>query len=141
MRMVGRSLMLTGVLVAALCATAGIRPASASSDVTATTEPALQATTIATAATADDAVRAAVEATGDSYAGDCAATVSPRDVGKVCAKFAAEKDGVRAYMAGRTFSEFSRWVFVTADPTGGWRVVAVADLDFFATTIPWPARG
>ena len=91
------------------------------------------------AATAEDAVRQAVEATGGVYAGDCAATRSPQDVGKVCSKFVEDRGPVRAYLTGRTFSEFSQWVFVE-QTAGGWVLAGSAPLDFFATSIevPWP---
>jgi hypothetical protein len=87
------------------------------------------------------AVRAAVETAGEVYAGDCASTISPRDAGKVCSRLVAEKDGARAYLTGRTFSEFSHWVFV-APVDGGWTVTGTAALDFFGTpTPPWPGQG
>jgi hypothetical protein len=45
----------------------------------------------------------------------------------------------RAYLTGRTFSEYSTWVFVSRTPAG-WSVAGTAPLDFFATeeVIPWP---
>ncbi len=91
------------------------------------------------AATAEEAVRQAVERDGAVYAGDCASTRSPQDVGKICSKFVDERNDMRAYLAGRTFSEFSRWVFVEQIPAG-WQVAGVAPLDFFAQSldIPWP---
>jgi hypothetical protein len=90
--------------------------------------------------TPEAAVRVAVEATGEVYAGDCSATVSPRDAGKVCSRLVAEKDGARAYLTGRTFSEFSNWMFV-APLAGGWVVTGTAPLDFFGTpTPPWPVE-
>jgi hypothetical protein len=91
--------------------------------------------------TPEAAVQAAVEATGESYAGDCNQTVSPRDIGKVCTRYVGERAGTRAYLAGRTFSEFSRWVFVTSAGAGAWRVAGVAPLDFFGPPEPpWPAE-
>lgn len=89
--------------------------------------------------TPDMAVQMVVEDNGDRYAGDCAATTSPADIGKVCARQIDEQDGTRAYLIGRTFSEFTTWVFVRQE-AAGWRVVATTPLDFFATdlTIPWP---
>jgi hypothetical protein len=88
--------------------------------------------------TPEEAVRAAVEAGGEASAGDCAGTVSPRDLGRVCARLVAERAGTRAYLVGRTFSEFDRWVFVA--PAGdGWQVVGVAPLDFRGPPDPpWP---
>lgn len=90
------------------------------------------------AVTADAAVRQAVEAQGGAYAGDCAAAVSPGDVGKVCSRFIAEQSATRAYLIGRTFSEFSAWVFVA--PAGdSWMVAGTAPLDFFGgVDVPWP---
>jgi hypothetical protein len=96
------------------------------------------ATTMA-ADSPDGAVRLEVESTGAAYAGDCGTTRSPEDAGKVCSKFVDEQDGVRAYMTGRTFSEFSAWVFVRQGTSGG-QVVDSKPLDFFdmSDTIPWP---
>ena len=73
------------------------------------------------------------------YAGDCSATVSPRDIGKTCSKLGDERGDLRAYLIGRTFSEFSRWVFVRRD-RDGWRTAGTAPLDFFAPSldVPWP---
>ena len=90
-------------------------------------------------ASPEDAVRIAIEAEGQRYAGDCAATVSPRDVGAVCSRFIEEREDARAYLIGRTFSEFSRWVFVASDGRR-WQVVGEAPLDFHspAVEIPWP---
>jgi hypothetical protein len=91
------------------------------------------------ATSADEAVRAAVEATGAIYAGDCAATRSPDDIGKVCARLIGSRGAMRAYLIGRTFSEFSTWVFVEETPAG-WQVVGTAPLNFHAPQleIPWP---
>lgn len=93
----------------------------------------------AAAATPDDAVQATVEARGTAYAGDCAATVSPRDIGKVCSRLVEERDGVRAYLLGRTFSEFTTWVFVGSTGTA-FTVVSEAPLCFECQSleIPWP---
>lgn len=97
------------------------------------------ATAAPAAATAEEAVRQAVERDGAVYAGDCAATRSPQDAGKVCSKPVNERDGVRAYLTGRTFSEFSTWVFVE-QTAAGWQVAGTAPLDFFSQSleIPWP---
>jgi len=91
------------------------------------------------AVSAEEAVRSAVEATGAVYAGDCATTRSTDDIGKVCAKLIGSRGAMRAYLIGRTFSEFSTWVFVEETPAG-WQVVGTAPLDFHAPTlnIPWP---
>ena len=91
-----------------------------------------------TSATADAVVASYVEASGGRYAGDCAATVPGRDSGKVCARLVAEREGLVAYLVGRTFSEFDRWVFVsTAD---GARLAGATPLDLATDdgTIPWP---
>jgi hypothetical protein len=75
------------------------------------------------------------------FAGPCDATQSPRDVGRLCSRFVAERapDGMQAYLIGRTFSEFTTWVFV-AMRGGSWIVVADVVLDDTGPTltIPWP---
>src|SRR5205814_1297935 len=88
--------------------------------------------------TAEAAVAQFVQATGASYAGDCAATRSPDDLGKVCSRFVAERGNRRAYLLGRTFSEFSAWAFVQQGAEG-WTVVSTAPLDLTDTSdaVPW----
>ena len=89
--------------------------------------------------TPEAAVQQVVAAGGAVYAGDCASTRAPDDIGHVCATFIAERAGLQAYLVGRTFAEFSGWVFV-ARQGGGWQVAGTAPLDFFDTSgrIPWP---
>jgi hypothetical protein len=87
---------------------------------------------------AQAAVAAAVESSGDTYAGDCAETQSPRDLGGVCSKFVDSQNGVLAFETGMTFSEFTHWVFVT-QADSGWQVVASVPLDDSSAAIPWPA--
>jgi hypothetical protein len=96
-------------------------------------------TALATAVSPDVAVRQAVEARGERYAGDCAATVAPRDIGMTCSRLIADEGGRRAYLTGRTFSEFSRWLFL-ADGAGSWRIAGEAPLDFSSPSldVPWP---
>jgi hypothetical protein len=93
------------------------------------------------AATAPDAVRQAVQAAGATYAGDCAAARSPEDLGKICSRLVTERNGVDAYMTGRTFSEFDSWLFV-GEVSGGWCILAAAPLDAqtMAASIPWPSQ-
>lgn len=100
---------------------------------------ALHAQAVFAAVSPEQAVRTAVEARGEAYAGDCTASVSPADVGKICTRLVAERDGQRAYLAGRTFSEFNRWIFVARDG-GEWLVQYEEPLDFTAPSIevPWP---
>ena len=94
---------------------------------------------VAAAASPAQAVSTFIEADGGAFAGPCEETVSPRDIGKVCARFVEERDGVRAYLIGRTFSEFSTWVFVRQG-SAGWSLAGSAPLDFhdMTMTIPWP---
>lgn len=91
------------------------------------------------AASADEAVAAYVTTSGAAYAGACTDAISPRDVGKVCSRFVEQRGSVRAYLTGRTFSEFTTWVFV-AQTGAGWDVRGAAPLDFndLSLTIPWP---
>ena len=87
----------------------------------------------------EEAIAAALAARDERYAGDCAATVSPRDLGAVCSRLVDERGSVRAYLTGRTFSEFHSWLFV-AETDGGWQVVAETPLHFDSTSLeaPWP---
>jgi hypothetical protein len=87
---------------------------------------------------AQAAVGAAVQAAGAVYAGDCAATRSPRDLGAVCSKFVAAQNGTLAFETGLTFSEFDHWMFLE-QTDGGWRVTATIPLDDSTAAIPWPA--
>lgn len=91
------------------------------------------------AASPEDAIAQFVQGSGERYAGTCERTRSPEDVGKVCARLIEQRDGVQAYLIGRTFSEFSTWVFVV-ERDGGWRVATTTPLDFLDTSgaIPWP---
>ena len=100
----------------------------------------LHARTAFASALPEDAVRVVIEAEGQRYAGDCAATVSPRDVGAVCSRLVGEREDGRAYLTGRTFSEFSRWLFVASDGRR-WHVVGEAPLDFHSPSldVPWPS--
>lgn len=115
------------------CALAGSGPQTTS----AAESVAVAATTIA--ASPVDAIASFVQAGGNSFAGNCEDTVSPRDIGKVCARFIEEQYGTQAYLLGRTFSEFSTWVFI-AQGSQGWIVAGSSDLDFhdMTMTIPWP---
>jgi hypothetical protein len=90
-------------------------------------------------ATAAEVLRQVVERGGGRYAGDCAATRSPEDRDTICSKLVGERGDLRAYLLGRTFSEFSTWAFVEQTPSG-WRFAGAAPLDFFAfhIAIPWP---
>ena len=87
----------------------------------------------------EQVVAAAVVAGGSDYAGDCADTVSPRDLGKVCSRLVEQRGSVRAYLVGRTFSEFSTWVFV-AGAGNTWQLQGEAPLRFHSDSIeiPWP---
>jgi hypothetical protein len=64
------------------------------------------------------AVAEAVEAQSSVYSGDCADAVSPQDIGKLCSKFVAQSGALRAYLVGRTFSEFGQWVFIRQSADG-----------------------
>jgi hypothetical protein len=89
--------------------------------------------------TPEAAIGAFVQATGDEYAGLCEQTRSPADIGKVCSKLIEQRGTVQAHLIGRTFSEFSTWVFVTPQDSG-WTVLGTETLDFLDTSgsIPWP---
>jgi hypothetical protein len=94
------------------------------------------------AATADSpqaAIAHLVEARGERYAGLCETTRSPDDIGKVCSRLIEDRGAIEAHLIGRTFSEFSTWVFLS-ERDSGWSVVATEPLDFLDSTgtVPWP---
>ncbi len=82
---------------------------------------------------------AAFLTSGEAYAGPCEQARSPEHLGMRCSRLVEEQDGVRAYLMGRTFSEFDRWLFV-ALTAAGWKVIGSALLDFHAVPmgVPWP---
>jgi hypothetical protein len=86
------------------------------------------------------AVAEAVEAQSSVYSGDCADAVSPQDLGKLCSKFVAQSGALRAYVVGRTFSEFTQWIFIRQS-AGGWQPLAAVAFDGSAAmpAIPWPS--
>jgi hypothetical protein len=85
------------------------------------------------------AIEAFVRSDGSDYAGLCEQTRSPDDIGKVCSKLIEQRGSLQAHLIGRTFSEFSTWVFVTPRD-GGWTVLGTEELDFhdMSGSIPWP---
>lgn len=91
------------------------------------------------AATPEGAIRVYLEERGELYAGVCEQTRSPEHIGMVCSKRVETRDGMEAHLVGRTFSEFSHWLFL-AESKHGWMVAESRPLDFLAPRleIPWP---
>src|SRR3712207_5851973 len=87
------------------------------------------ASTAAAAATPEEAIAQLVQGRGDRYAGLCEQTRSPEDIGKVCSRLIERRGALQAHLIGRTFSEFSTWVFLD-EQAGGWTVIASEPLDF-----------
>ena len=100
---------------------------------------ALHIHTVFAAGSPEQAVATSVLADGSRYAGDCAQAVLPRDLGAVCSRLVERRGGIHAYLVGRTFGEFSDWIFV-AQTVNGWQPVGDAPLRFNsgAGEIPWP---
>ena len=99
----------------------------------------VQTTPARTLSTPGAAIAAHAAATGVPYAGACEETRSPEDIGRVCFRLVEERDDMNAFLLGRTFSEFDRWLFVERRASE-WVVVTEAPLDFHDTSgrIPWP---
>jgi hypothetical protein len=76
-----------------------------------------------------------------TWAGDCDRTNVLTDTGKYCAKFAGERDGVRAYRIGQTFSEPVEWAFVDK-LDGEWRIARTEQIQDpnVAPGVPWPLK-
>ncbi len=93
----------------------------------------------ASASPSPEAAIAAFLTDHETYAGPCEQTRSPEHLGMLCSRFVEEQGGIRAYLLGRTFSEFERWLFVAA-VASGWTVIGSTPLDFYAVPmrIPWP---
>jgi hypothetical protein len=91
------------------------------------------------AASAEAAIGEYIASEGAIYAGPCERARSPEDIGKLCSRFIADRGTLSAYLTGRTFSEFNRWLFVAASGYD-WSVAADAPLDFHAQSAepPWP---
>jgi hypothetical protein len=91
------------------------------------------------AGTPEEALAAFVRLDGSTFAGACEQTRAPDDIGSRCATLVGERDGLSAYLLGRTFSEFDTWVFLRG-ALQGWTVLGTAPLDFLDTSgaIPWP---
>jgi hypothetical protein len=89
------------------------------------------------------ALQAYVEATlQKQFLADCGAAAIATDTGKICASDRGERESMRAYVIGQTFSEFSDWVIV-AETTGSWSVVKTLPItadNISIPGIPWPLR-
>jgi uncharacterized protein YgiM (DUF1202 family) len=76
------------------------------------------------------------------FVADCAQADAARDAGKICAVFRGERDNLRAYVLGQTFSEGVQWT-ILEQRSGQWNVASVTNLnrDIAALPgIPWPLR-
>jgi hypothetical protein len=69
------------------------------------------------------------------YSGDCA-TATPANIGQYCSREVGNHGPVHAYLVGRTFSEFSAWVFVQQQ---GDEWIPLGTVGYDETNvIPWP---
>jgi hypothetical protein len=81
------------------------------------------------------AIQEAIAPYGYVYSGDCG-VATPADIGRYCTKESAAHGTVHAYLLGRTFSEFSAWVFIQQQGDE-WISLGVVGYDE-TTTVPWP---
>jgi hypothetical protein len=87
------------------------------------------------ATTPAGAIQQAITPYGYVYSGDCE-VATPANIGQYCSKEAAEHGPVHAYLVGRTFSEFSAWVFIQQM---GDEWVPLGAVGYNETNvIPWP---
>jgi hypothetical protein len=91
------------------------------------------------AATPEEAVTFAVESLGGTYAGACDATRTPESRGKICSRYVAACGDLRAYLLGRTFSEYNTWLFIV-QAHDGWHFDRTEPLGLTdsLTNVPWP---
>lgn len=102
--------------------------------------PAAGAMTLPAAATPDEAVQFAVQHLGGTYAGACeGAARSSESRGKMCSRYVAACGDVRAYLLGRTFSEYNTWLFIV-QAHDGWHFARTESLALTGslTDVPWP---
>jgi hypothetical protein len=93
---------------------------------------------------AEEALGRYVESTlGTPYLEDCSRADASQDTGKTCSTFRGEREGQRAYVLGRTFSEGTQWAFLGQTSGGQWAVVNTTPItrdNAAVPGIPWPLR-
>jgi len=92
---------------------------------------------------AEQALGRYVEMTlGKAFVEDCSKADASRDVGKICSTFRGERDNLRAYVLGGTFSEGLQWAFLGQN-AGQWSVVHSVKItgdNAGVPGVPWPLR-
>jgi hypothetical protein len=79
---------------------------------------------------------------GKAFVPDCAAANPMADVDKICATARGERENMRAFVLGLTFSEGIEWVILT-EAAGQWTVTDVIPLtadNAGVPGVPWPLR-
>ena len=93
---------------------------------------------VATAGPVEEVIRAWVQDhLSQGFVARCEDSRRPGDVGKKCAHFHSERDGLLAYQLGPTFSEFRR-LFILEQQNGIWTIIHEGTYSGELTTIPWP---
>jgi hypothetical protein len=92
---------------------------------------------------AEEALRLYVERRlSQGFVADCEEAQRPDDVGKQCARFRGERDGLRAYELGPTFGEYTRLI-ILQPAAGTWAIAHMETRDPSLPPvpgIPWPLR-
>ena len=86
--------------------------------------------------------RYVLQTLGKGFVEDCSETTAENDVGKICSSYRGEREGMRAYILGLTFSEGSQWAILT-ERSGEWRVVhapALTPDNLGVPGVPWPLQ-
>jgi len=117
--------------------------AGACSDDEPTPEPTPEPTQSSGSGPAEQALARHVETTlQKQYLEDCTKADAGRDAGKICSVFRGEREAMRAYILGITFSEFTQWAFVE-NRGGQWSVVSTTPItgdNAGVPGIPWPLK-
>ena len=91
----------------------------------------------------EEALARYVETTlGKSFLEDCSKADAQRDAGKICSTFRGQRENMRAYVLGLTFSEGTQWAIVE-ERNGQWSVVHAPVLNSDNAGVPgtpWPIR-
>ncbi len=136
---VGIALIVVIVLVVAMMCGGGGDDSDGGSNREPTPEPTQQVDT----SDPESALAAYVQTTLNAdYAGPCAGAQTGADTGKICSTSRGEREGVRAYILGKTLSEGDQWAFLE-QRGGAWQVVfspKITPDNRVVPGVPWPLR-
>jgi hypothetical protein len=137
--LIGIAVIVVIVLLFVTMCTGGDDKKDSASNRTPTPEPTQQSDTSAP----EGALAAFVQTTLNAqYAGPCAGAQTGGDASKVCSTSRGEREGVVAYVLGKTLSEGDQWAFLE-QRGGAWQVVSSPKItadNRDVPGVPWPLK-